>query len=94
MTKEIIETKKDLENLVLYEFTLTATLLVPVEMRIDSESLIGEHQMIKEGSDKIYDALIKNFVIANDKQDKEKILIKSQYYFGGKKIPCIAYSGN
>jgi hypothetical protein len=93
MTKEIIDTTKDLENLVFYEFTLTATLQVPVEMKIDSESLIGEHQMIQEGSNKIYDALIKNFVIANDKKNKEKILIKSQYYFGGKKIPCIAYTG-
>ncbi len=91
---EIIDTTSDLENVVLYEFTVTATLQVPVAMKIDTESIISEHQMIREGSDKIYDALIKNFVIANDKQDKEKILIKSQYYFDGKKIPCIAYSGN
>ena len=93
MTKEIIETTTDVENKVLYEFTVNATLQVPVDMNLDAESIVREHPMIQEGANKIYAALNENFCIARNKKGDEKILINSQYFFGGEKISVIAYSG-
>lgn len=81
------------KNLVMYEFTVTATLQVPVELNLDDESIAREHLMVKEGSEKIYKTLNENFRILFNKKGEEKIVIKSQYFYGGKKIPVIAYQG-
>jgi hypothetical protein len=81
------------ENLVLYEFSVTTTLMVPVHRELDNKSISREYPMIREGSDKIYGILKDNFDIATNKEGEEKIIIKSQYFYGEKKVHVIAYSG-